>query len=86
MPWNAFFFNCIGIRKDVKEQITMMNEKRMVMKPEQVHKLVELIDENPDQYYAAKGQYSKTTIIDKNGRERPFTLPKYAYYEFYSKE
>ena len=82
----AFFFNCIGIRKDVKEQITMMNEKRMVMKPEQVHKLIELIDTNPDQYNASRGHYSKSTIIDKNGKERPFILPKRAYYEFYSKE
>ena len=82
----AFVFNCIEIHQNVGEQLSMMDEKKKIMKPEQVHKLVELIDENPDQYYAAKGQYSKTTIIDKNGRERPFTLPKRAYYEFYSKE
>ncbi len=82
----AFVFNCIEIHQNVGEQLSMMDEKKKIMKPEQVHKLVELIDENPDQYYAAKGQYSKTTIIDKNGKERPFILPKRAYYESYSKE
>lgn len=82
----AFVFNCIEIHQNVGEQLSMMDEKKKIMKPEQVHKLVELIDENPDQYYAAKGQYSKTTIIDKNGKERPFILPKRAYYEHYSKE
>lgn len=82
----AFVFNCIEIHQNVGEQLSMMDEKKKIMKPEQVHKLVELIDENPDQYYAAKGQYSKTTIIDKNGKERPFILPKRAYYEHYSTE
>ena len=82
----GFIFNCIEVHQNVGEQISMIESKRRKLKPDQVHKLVELIDKDPDQYNAAQGHYSKTTIIDKNGKERPFTLPKRAYYEFYSKE
>lgn len=82
----AFVFNCIEVHQNVGEQISMINSMRRKLKPEQVHKLVEQIDKDPDQYNAAQGHYSKTTIIDKNGRERPFVLPKPAYYEHYSTE
>lgn len=82
---NSFIFNCIGIYRDVGESMTMMKGKRRVLKPKQVHKLIEQIDDNPDDYYRAKGQ--KVATYDDKGRPFDWSqIPKRAYYEKYSAE
>ena len=82
---NSFIFNCVGIYQNVGDAITMMNEKRRVLKPEQAHKLIEQIDSNPDDYYRSKGQ--KTATYDEKGRPFDWSkIPKRAYYESYSTE
>ena len=63
----------------------MMASKRRVMKPEQVHKLVEQIDSNPDDYQRAQGHQVAT--YDEKGRPFDWSqIPKRAYYESYSME
>ena len=82
---NSFIFNCVGIYQNVGGAMTMMNEKRRVLKPEQVHKLIEQINNNPDDYYRSKGQ--KTATYDEKGRPFDWSkIPKRAYYESYSEE
>ena len=82
---NSFIFNCVGIYQNVGDAITMMNEKRRVLKPEQVHNLIEQIYNNPDDYYRSKGQ--KTATYDEKGRPFDWSkIPKRAYYESYSTE
>ena len=82
---NSFIFNCVGIYQNVGGAMTMMNEKRRILKPEQAHKLIEQIDSNPDDYYRSKGQ--KTATYDEKGRPFDWSkIPKRAYYESYSEE
>lgn len=82
---DSFIFNCVGIYQNVGEGITMMASKRRVMKPEQVHKLVEQIDSNPDDYQRAQGHQVAT--YDEKGRPFDWSqIPKRAYYESYSME
>lgn len=82
---DSFRFNCVGIYQNVGETITMIDSKRRVLKPEQVHKIIEQINSNPDDYYRAKGQH--TTTFDEKGKPFDWSkIPKRAYYESYSAE
>ena len=80
---DSFIFNCVGIYQNVGGDIAMMDSKRRVLKPAQVHKLIEQIANNPDEYMRAKGRYSQT--YDEKGRPFDWSkIPKRAYYESYS--
>ena len=58
---------------------------RRRMKPEQAHKLIELIDSDPDAYMKAQG--NNVISFDEKGRQIQMPLaPKRAYYEHYSAE
>ena len=82
---DSFIFNCVGISQNVGEPITMMNQKRRVLKPEQVHKLIEQIDSNPDDYLRAQGH--KTETFDEKGNPYDWSKrPRNAYYESYAGE
>ena len=81
---NSFIFNCVGIYQNVGDAITMMNEKRRVLKPEQAHKLIELIDSDPFAYLRSQG--SNIQVFDEKGRPDLSKAPKRAYYESYSEE
>lgn len=82
---DSFIFNCVGIYQNVGEGITMMASKRRVLKPEQVHKLIEQIDSNPDEYMRAQGH--KAATYDEKGKPFDWSqFPKRAYYESYSME
>lgn len=82
---DAFVLNCIGIYQNIGEPIKMMDLKKRVLKPEQVHKLIEQIDYDPDAYSRSKGIQGAT--YDEKGRIFDWTkVPKRAYYESYSKE
>lgn len=80
---DSFIFNCIGIYQNVGGDIAMMDSKRRVLKPAQVHKLIEQISNNPDEYMRAKGRYSQA--YDEKGRPFDWSkIPKRAFYESYS--
>ena len=80
---DSFIFNCVGIYQNVGGDIAMMDSKRRVLKPAQVHKLIEQISNNPDEYMRAKGRYSQA--YDEKGRPFDWSkIPKRAYYESYS--
>ena len=81
---NSFIFNCVGIYQNVGGAMTMMNEKRRVLKPEQAHKLIELIDSDPFAYLRSQG--SNIQVFDEKGRPDLSKAPKRAYYESYSEE
>lgn len=79
----AFVFNCIGIQQGTGTPMTMRETTRRKMKPEQAHKVIELIDSNPDAYLESHGQ--KVQTFDEKGRlSKMPKLPKRAYYESYS--
>ena len=79
----AFIINCIGIHQEVGGEITMRDAKKRKMKPEQAHKLIELIDSDPDAYMESQGH--KSTTYDEKGRPMKMPqMPKRAYYESYS--
>lgn len=81
----AFIFHCIGIRQNVDEPMTIRETKRRKMKPEQAHKLLELIDSDPEAYLEAQGH--KAMTFDEKGRQIQLPqAPKRAYYEHYSTE
>ena len=81
-----FIFNCIGILQNLDEQIVMRNKRFRKLKPEQAHKLAEQMDSDPEGVFVAKGYKGKAKIVDQYGRERVmnFTIPKPAYYEYYT--
>lgn len=80
---DSFILNCVGIYRNVGGVITMMNEKRRTLKPEQVHKLIEQIDSNPEEYMRAQGH--KVATYDEKGKPFDWSkIPKRAYYESYS--
>ena len=81
---NSFIFNCVGIYQNVGGAMTMMNEKRRILKPEQAHKLIELIDSDPFAYLRSQG--SNIQVFDEKGRPDLSKAPKRAYYESYSEE
>lgn len=81
-----FIFNCIGILQNLDEQIVMRNKRFRKLKPEQAHKLAEQMDSDPEGVFVAKGYKGKAKIVDQYGRERVMniTIPKPAYYEYYT--
>ncbi len=82
---NSFIFNCVGIYKNVGGAMTMKNEKRRVLKPEQAHKLIEQIDSDPFAYLRSQGISGQS--FDEKGRPLDLSkVPKRAYYESYSEE
>lgn len=82
---DSFRFNCVGIYQNVGETISMMDSKRRVLKPEQAHKLIELIDSDPFAYMRSQGH--KVQSYDEKGRPLDLSkIPKRAYYESYSAE
>lgn len=82
---DSFMFNCVGIYQNVGETISMMDSKRRVLKPEQAHKLIELIDSDPFAYMRSQGH--KVQSYDEKGRPLDLSkIPKRAYYESYSAE
>jgi hypothetical protein len=65
--------------------MTMKNEKRRVLKPEQAHKLIEQIDSDPFAYLRSQGISGQS--FDEKGRPLDLSkVPKRAYYESYSEE
>ena len=82
---NSFIFNCVGIYQNVGGAMTMMNEKRRILKPEQAHKLIEQIDSDPFAYLRSQGISGQS--FDEKGRPLDLSkVPKRAYYESYSEE
>ena len=81
----AFLFHCIGIHPNVGKPMAIRETPRRRMKPEQAHKLIELIDSDPDAYMKAQG--NNVISFDEKGKQIQMPLaPKRAYYEHYSAE
>lgn len=81
-------FNCVGIQLQVEGELMMRDNKSIKLKPEQAHKLIMQIDNDPDGYLATKGHFGKAKVIDQHGREMTvnFSFPQPFYYEYYSTE
>lgn len=81
----AFLFHCIGIHPNVGKPMAIRETPRRRMRPEQAHKLIELIDSDPDAYMKAQG--NNVISFDEKGKQIQMPLaPKRAYYEHYSTE